>query len=81
MLVGKSPRKWGEEWSTIEPITVSTVKDYQETHLNKYYQIMGEYPPESSTLTKISKCVPPKVYWSGAQHHINQMGLSTKLAV
>eukprot|EP00973_Karenia_brevis_P041520 5746347-Karenia_brevis.AAC.1 len=38
--------KWGEKLGTVDPITISTVKDYQDTHLNKYWQIIGGVSPQ-----------------------------------
>eukprot|EP00973_Karenia_brevis_P008758 1183950-Karenia_brevis.AAC.1 len=71
--------KWGEEWGTIAPITIATIEDDLDSHRNKYYQVMGEYPIHETNLTRLPKCVPPEVYWAGAQHHIGQMGLSGRL--
>eukprot|EP00973_Karenia_brevis_P091895 12409682-Karenia_brevis.AAC.1 len=42
---------------------------------------MGDPPPSNVTFSKVAKCVPPMVYWSGAQHYLNGMGFSTKLAI
>eukprot|EP00973_Karenia_brevis_P000405 58619-Karenia_brevis.AAC.1 len=42
---------------------------------------MGEYPGEDTNLTKLPKCVPPEVYWAGAQHYLGQVGLSGRVVV
>eukprot|EP00973_Karenia_brevis_P087280 12101663-Karenia_brevis.AAC.1 len=42
---------------------------------------MGQAPPATMSFSKVARCVSPIVYWSRAQHHLNGMGLGTRLAI
>eukprot|EP00973_Karenia_brevis_P044858 6213452-Karenia_brevis.AAC.1 len=42
--------RWGERWGLAEPVTIATTSDCMDTHLNKYWKIMGEAPVAKAIL-------------------------------
>eukprot|EP00973_Karenia_brevis_P035458 4887420-Karenia_brevis.AAC.1 len=56
--ITKAKANWGKDWGNTVPITIATKEDYLDSHNNKYFQVMGEYPGEDIPLTKLPRYVP-----------------------